>query len=174
MATRLARALTEPMYLLSVEKEFDQNFWLFKIKSKQIYAQKIGPEGHICTCQDYELHHALCKHLLFLMVKLIFAEGASSAEEPVSDPEDMGWSPEAYSFYDSIWTSLFIDILFPKKRNEKQCAICFDDIEGADDTICCLFSCQNVFHTRCISKWLAVQNTCPFCRYKYITSSAEH
>ena len=42
------------------------------------------------------------------------------------------------------------------------CVICFDEISGGDKPIG--FKCGHKFHTTCISKWLLLNNTCPYCR----------
>ena len=52
-----------------------------------------------------------------------------------------------------------------KRRNsngsEKTCTICLDVLQGNSTRS---LPCAHVFHTTCISKWLALSNTCPVCR----------
>ncbi|CAH0559960.1 unnamed protein product [Brassicogethes aeneus] len=44
------------------------------------------------------------------------------------------------------------------EKFKEECAICLEDFETRE------LSCGHVFHTKCISKWLQYNNTCPFCR----------
>ena len=42
------------------------------------------------------------------------------------------------------------------------CSICFDTIETNKNFVC--LPCNHRFHTTCIFKWLALNNSCPCCR----------
>ncbi len=48
------------------------------------------------------------------------------------------------------------------KYNETECTICKEDYVK-DDKIRKL-SCEHYFHAKCITKWLQINKTCPYCR----------
>ena len=56
----------------------------------------------------------------------------------------------------------------PKKCDiGKICPICYDEIKKTEQRVSQVDCCGNVFHTRCLRKWLTkscVQPTCPTCR----------
>jgi hypothetical protein len=49
-----------------------------------------------------------------------------------------------------------------------ECTICYDEFPSDEKPV--QFTCGHKFHRGCISKWLLLNNTCPYCRnevYKY-------
>ena len=49
----------------------------------------------------------------------------------------------------------------------KICSICFDNIKSTEKRVSITKCCNNVFHTRCLKKWLTKEcslPTCPMCR----------
>lgn len=49
---------------------------------------------------------------------------------------------------------------------EKDCAVCKDDFEIAQDTI--QLPCKHVFHDECILPWIKQSGTCPVCRFELV------
>ena len=43
-----------------------------------------------------------------------------------------------------------------------ECSICMNDIESDWQTT----NCNHIFHNKCLSEWLEVNNSCPLCRSK--------
>lgn len=43
------------------------------------------------------------------------------------------------------------------------CPVCLKDVASGDETV--IMPCSHSSHEECIVEWLAVQNTCPTCRY---------
>ncbi|MCL7032054.1 hypothetical protein MKW94_023940 [Papaver nudicaule] len=48
------------------------------------------------------------------------------------------------------------------KRSVRDCAVCLGEFEDGD--VLRLLSCDHVYHTDCIGKWLVSNSTCPLCR----------
>jgi len=48
-------------------------------------------------------------------------------------------------------------------KETNTCNICFDTISNKTITKCC----QNSFCFKCITKWISIKNTCPFCNQKF-------
>lgn len=147
------------MCLLFVHKDFEQDYWVFKVKSKKIYTQYVSAIEQTCTCKDFEIRKTFCKHLLFLMSKILKIDIV---------PDH--WY---YEIYDSLWSSFFVDILMAEKRNSSDCAICFEEIKETDESIHCIFSCRNMFHEKCLLRWLDKKDSCPCCRYQYIMAEED-
>ena len=55
----------------------------------------------------------------------------------------------------------------------KMCAICYDEIKKTEQRVSQVDCCGNIFHTRCLRKWLTkscTQPTCPTCRHNMTNS----
>jgi hypothetical protein len=52
-----------------------------------------------------------------------------------------------------------------RKFMVKECVICIDNIVNESD--CKMLSCFHIFHSACITSWLAAQGTCPMCNKKF-------
>lgn len=151
-----------------------------------------------CTCPDHSRGSNLCKHLLFVMLKIV------------------GLPPDSELVYQSAYLLKELDFILEKlqqrilrlgrdgnslvngavrqrtedvtntkvlagvKRQtieDRECAICFESL--GSDTLALTF-CQQVcgtnFHTKCIEMWTkrASQNpTCPVCRQPWIIATKE-
>lgn len=46
----------------------------------------------------------------------------------------------------------------------QECPICLNDSTSSSDGPMCILPCQHIFHTSCISRWLARKNMCCMCR----------
>jgi hypothetical protein len=51
----------------------------------------------------------------------------------------------------------------PGSGEPAQCAICYDDVGDNPQSARCL-PCGHIFHVQCLSRWLEINGTCPYCR----------
>jgi hypothetical protein len=59
-------------------------------------------------------------------------------------------------------------LIFESKDEEKRnCPICVD--EFSDNVLIKRLPCKHFFHKACITPWLKLHNTCPFCRREFQT-----
>ena len=160
---RLARALSENMYLLSVFK-IGQAWW-FIVRGGKTYrvmlvnrAFTCNFDKRSCTCPDYHGRGMVCKHMLFLAAKIARKPHISA----LSDAET----------FDSDFFTAVKQLLDKKNRllvpGDGHCLICSDEQRQTTwncvhckNSSCCMDCIHNWF-TRCLFN----QNilTCPHCR----------
>lgn len=81
---------------------------------------------------------------------------------------DMGGEGEERAFLTECSGDLLqLEFVQPEDINDgAMCYICIDNIVKEDCKRVLRLSCKHLFHTACITKWLARTNTCPTCRAK--------
>ncbi|KAJ1799729.1 hypothetical protein LPJ56_006578, partial [Coemansia sp. RSA 2599] len=59
-----------------------------------------------------------------------------------------------------------------RRRNNRECAICIQDIDVSPTAAATLFGrapymvtpCHHVYHTECLTRWMEMKLECPVCR----------
>ena len=71
---------------------------------------------------------------------------------------------ESTEYYqNAIYPQLYDDLNEKKIKNiDKICSICIDNYHK--DNIIYELDCSHIFHKKCFSKWIELNNTCPLCR----------
>ena len=71
---------------------------------------------------------------------------------------------ESTEYYqNAIYPKLYDDLNEKKIKNiDKICSICIDNYHK--DNIIYELDCSHIFHKKCLSKWIELNNTCPLCR----------
>ncbi|AYV78107.1 MAG: RING domain protein [Edafosvirus sp.] len=175
MSARKHRALSQPLYILEMLKPNNSNSRKFNIMGStgNIYTVTISASPS-CTCPNCQINGATCKHILFVLFKIMKYKGSD------------------YTFTKSQLSTLFVNIpaiftddLLPsdkvinkyinlnnkhekverKELNDDVCPICMEDFTGEVGTSYCKYSCGKNIHTECLKIWSKnKEKTCIFCR----------
>ena len=157
MSSRKSKGLNERIYLLNAN--FEDNIWKLTIKgsSKRIYNITLSNDNVKCGCMDFAIRKKVCKHMHFLLGRVITINNINEISDITSK-------------FDDITKQLTDKLINYEIKDEKQdydntdyCSICFEEF-GSENVQQCKVTCKNFFHTECINIWLSKNNNCPLCR----------
>ena len=172
---RLYRALKQRMYLISATKSKPKE-WFFEVEgySGTIYTLEFNQEKMQCTCPDYQQRFRICKHIYFIVGRVLKnIQLISSLTDPNISIFDIS-DDNGYNI-----TNKLTSILNPRLQEtssvpeqtkpDEDCAICFENYKNSPDNSQCN-TCKKHFHKDCIKVWLrkATRSTCPLCRSSWI------
>lgn len=149
-----------------------------------------------CTCPDHAKGNTLCKHVLFVLLKVMAVPKNSplvyQAAWIGSELQQLfGYMERRFRQVSgcNIMANAAVQKAFAKLENgekvddddddatprravgeDDDCPICFDPLQGGGDTTFCRSQCGANFHTACIRKWLQqhrTEPTCPMCRQEW-------
>jgi len=166
MSTRKQRGLSERIFLLNATLQDDN--WKLSIKgsSKRIYKITLSNNIIKCGCMDFSIRHKVCKHLYFILGRIINSDNLT---KNVKEVDDMIDNYELLSKLLKLKLSNHVcqdeeDIIYDKKDT---CCICFEEF-GKENVIQCESQCKNTFHKDCINLWLSNNSSCPLCRSTWL------
>ena len=153
-----------------------------------VYHVELLPEGNSCTCLDFAKGGGVCKHLLFVTLRVLKLErddhrvwqtGLTPSElAPIiqklrgeefraagvqADATVMRGYREAQGSQDAV----------VRQPLPADCPICFEQIETEEAADFCR-TCGHNLHTDCRQRWAAAskQNSCPMCRSPWLASES--
>lgn len=178
---RITKLLTQKIYLIFVKKCTNRSY-IFNllghpVRNKPAIIHTVKISSHIgceCTCLDFRIRHILCKHILFLLVRVGRLTEYTNQEIYMSKtPEEMcaefaiiiprildRINKHKYEKEPSIPNETDIDIGILVKD---ECSICFDDFINKKQAIFKCIECKNTFHQSCINIWKRYDVNCPLC-----------
>ena len=135
----------------------------------------------ICTCPDYATRKNRCKHIYFILLRIMRTENEDQTEYSNVDLLNM------YSNIPQIINNFIIDPIIKIKYNNIKnsdnnnnnnnnnkiilkptddiCPICLDDLENGSELDFCKNSCGKSLHKDCFMMWIKSKGaTCIFCR----------
>lgn len=189
---RLGRAKTQKMFLIRKGEISRDDGDAYPSSCEFIVLGSTGNVYNVtiqrlpqCTCPDYTKHNQLCKHILFVLLKV------------------MGVPEESPLVYQAAWIGSELRELFdcvsrrvrlvsggcnfmanedvqdafarleigrgsdnaPRRTVGKgdDCPICFDPLGGNCSITHCRSQCGAIFHAACVRNWLQLNESCPTC-----------
>lgn len=178
--TRRSRAVSQKIYLIHLDTNTNDSQIIFHIlgTTKTIYTiifeKGMGP---VCSCPDYKLRKNICKHIYFILTKLL--NNISVYDWLKIDKLDnikdklnkmlpqLNVKPDDYyiKLYEKHLNGVNENNLETKYRRNDDCCICISKIENNDTVIVCQI-CSNALHYNCWNRWKEVKNDtlCVYCR----------
>ena len=173
MSTRKQRGLKERIYLLKAFCNND-NEWTLSVKgsSNKIYEIKLSNKDVKCKCMDFSIRGRICKHLYFVLGRVIRESNLLSM---INEVDDIKINYELISTLLSQILKNHLQNNVIKKNDisydkNECCSICFEEF-GNESVEQCQIQCKNTFHSECIKIWISKNSTCPLCRCEWITNS---
>jgi hypothetical protein len=184
---RIYRALSQRLYLIdqedisSPEGSLSRKFAVLG-STGNVYDVKIG-QLPTCTCPDCA-RGKLCKHIIFVMVKVlqvprdselvyqnallqselkqIFDNAPRPGTDVVAKTEVVSAYKKTVGEEEQVEEKVEIAVVNDRVP-EGECPICFESITTSEALDSCA-GCRNYIHKDCLKKWLAVKQTCCYCR----------
>jgi len=162
------------LFLLDAVENTSSVTFLVNGTNDDIYKVTFG-NSMSCTCPDCTFRRRICKHLYFVIKKVLHAgviEESFLCDKPLS---------AAVAEYLSVRKSVSV----PKEATSKQedvqniskeafkpicagteCGICREEFTFTDQVVTCRYRCGNHFHHFCMSRYKSDKTTisCPYCR----------
>jgi len=174
---RIERCYTDNIYLIeSIPPEEDfpnKRQYLIMGNSGKTYKVTIS-NYPTCTCPDYTFKHRRCKHIYFVLIRIM---NTSNYMERKFEDEEL---EEMFSNIPDIAKNLMYEGEKPTEQKEVNqkfdkddvCPICLDPLENGKDLDYCKYSCGKTIHKKCFSMWEKSKGgICVFCRGKWYSDN---
>ncbi|AYV78655.1 MAG: hypothetical protein Edafosvirus22_12 [Edafosvirus sp.] len=133
-----------------------------------------------CTCPDFQIRHKKCKHIYFILMRVMQIKTKIDSHQYTDDELKM-----MFTFIPPITDALCIDHLTRKKYDvhrtkiavgttdktitmkgkDDLCPVCLDDIVNGEEFDYCKTSCGRCIHNSCFKMWSSKNGEfCVFCR----------
>lgn len=185
--SRIDRAFEQRIYLIEAHDETDKNkIFRFEIMGNSGTAYNITiTEGKAiyCDCPDHKHSYNLCKHLLFVLIRVL-----GMTREQVFNEYYVPLITKTNPFNTST-NSIESCVRYMDKKavlhleaaetvdtqgkrevdEEESCPICLEDF-GKEKLVWCKSQCKNYIHASCFTKWVKKKEdaTCVYCRAKWV------
>ena len=176
--TRKERAFSQPIYLLKVLPstiEYEKKFTVVGTTNNK-YTVTIG-EDIKCTCPDFAQNSNICKHLYFIMLRVMKTNGSvrrkNKKETLLKYFSNMPHFLNDNIVYNTIARQNY-EKQFKKEKLEQKiddvCPICLVDLDNKtkkSNLYYCKYSCGKSVHKSCFEIWVNSgenNNKCIFCR----------
>ena len=182
--SRLDRAFEQRIYMMNAERPHEEpSVFEFMVMGASGKPYNITIQDKLtidCSCPDHTKNHKLCKHLLFMLIRVL-----KLPRHQVYQKYFLGnrflTTPETFKkcieFIESTQCKNLID-KYDNQGNVQQreiekedcCPICFEEfIVDKESIVYCKFSCGKSVHQSCFVKWENVkEGTCVYCRADWI------
>lgn len=177
---RIERCYTDNIYLIESvppdpEEDTERKFVI------------MGHSGHVynvtitnrpkCTCPDFYLRHNRCKHIYFVLIRIMNIDNVTDRYYSDDDLTDMfsNIPPVAQNLIykgDEIENNEGKEV---EQKFEKGdiCPICLDPLENGKELDFCRYSCGKTIHSKCFSMWVKSKGSiCVFCRAQWYSAYA--
>ena len=177
---RIERCYTDNIYLIeSVPPDSEDD-------TERTYVI-MGHSGHVynvtishrpkCTCPDFYLRGNRCKHIYFVLIRIMNIDNVTDKYYSDDDLTDMfrNIPPIAQNL---MYKGSDVEINEGKEVEQKFeegdiCPICLDPLENGKELDFCRYSCGKTIHSKCFSMWVKSKGSiCVFCRAQWYNANA--
>lgn len=190
-SARVCRAMSQQhIQLLNAVHHTVSDEWALQISASSGYKHyNVIVSNHrtcSCTCHDYRVSHQLCKHLLYLLVRVV---KETSIYGEVDRDRFQEYVPAIMNKLSSIFYSRGYDTATTTTTNDSEikeedddnsstnilcdCVICLTEVESQDELFTCTSTCKKPLgHIQCVQGWMKRNATCPLCRGHFVTRTS--
>ena len=164
---RKSRGLKQKLYLVESLNQFE---YVIMGSTGNVYNVKIASKP-TCTCPDYIINNHRCKHIYFVLLKIMGVVNVDCSTFTENDLKNMISSlPTPQT---ELCVNSFIKNKYLKLKNNEQiirgeddaCPICLDDISNGEEYSYCKADCGRCIHTGCFEMWCTKNApNCLFCK----------
>lgn len=187
--SRLDRAFKQRIYLMNAEHiEVDNTFdYLVMGASGKPYHVGMGENSNIfCSCPDHTSNHKLCKHLLFLLIRVLrlskdvvyksyfLKNGFLCTPKTIEKCLEFATSKQCKNLIGLIEEYDYDGYVTQREIEEDDdCPICFETLYATKATketvIYCKSTCGKSVHRTCFMKWANHKSsTCVYCKADWV------
>ena len=173
---RIERCYTDNIYLiesLPPEEDYVRKY-LIMGNSGHTYTVTISNKPY-CTCPDYRNRKNRCKHIYFVLIRIMNIDNYTDRQYSDSELLEM---------FENI-PHIARNLMYQGDNHSEQkevsqkfdkgdvCPICLDPLENGKDLDYCKYSCGKTIHKKCFSMWEKSKGgICVFCRGKWYSNNS--
>ena len=177
---RIERCYTDNIYLIESvppDPEDDtERTYVIMGHSGHVYNVTISHRPK-CTCPDFYLRGNRCKHIYFVLIRIMNIDNVTDKYYSDDDLTDMfrNIPPIAQNL---MYKGSDVEINEGKEVEQKFeegdiCPICLDPLENGKELDFCRYSCGKTIHSKCFSMWVKSKGSiCVFCRAQWYNANA--
>ena len=177
---RIERCYTDNIYLIESvppdSEEDTERTYVIMGHSGHIYNVTISHRPK-CTCPDFYLRGNRCKHIYFVLIRIMNIDNVTDKYYSDDDLTDMfrNIPPIAQNL---MYKGSDVEINEGKEVEQKFeegdiCPICLDPLENGKELDFCRYSCGKTIHSKCFSMWVKSKGSiCVFCRAQWYNANA--
>lgn len=180
---RKQRGVTQKLFLVEackVEGEMERKYVIMG-STGNIYTVSIK-DNSSCTCPDYKRRYKTCKHIFFVLLKIMKVpeESINSNKFKVDELKTMFLNIPAVTSalcVDNKLRDRYVKVVSGDSGDkdgkytgdtDDACPICLDDIDNGEAYDHCKNGCNKCVHVLCFSMWCKKNNSlCVFCRKEW-------
>lgn len=186
MSSRKDRSKTQNLYVIEARNNgLYEKKYIVMGSTGNVYTVTIGPHP-TCTCPDYRNRHARCKHIYFIMLRIMKIN--KGEDKPKYSPaelidmfrnipkevEHLYVDADTYKKYDQMKNQESGNVQM-KSIEDDLCPICLDDLTNGEDIEYCKTRCGKAIHRECFKMWSrGREKACMFCRSPWDTVSTAY
>ena len=160
---RHARALSQRLLLHSASLSEFQVIG----STGRIYQICLDDTETICSCPDYENRHLPCKHIYFVLSRVLKVDFWKKGTD-FSDAQLLELQMKIAELV-NVQDEVVSEVRQRTREEQPECPICMDDLCDGEDITYCSLSCGYNFHKLCFIR--CKKDTCPMCRTKMVIHS---
>ena len=177
---RIERCYTDNIYLIESvppdSEEDTERTYVIMGHSGHVYNVTISHRPK-CTCPDFYLRGNRCKHIYFVLIRIMNIDNVTDKYYSDDDLTDMfrNIPPIAQNL---MYKGSDVEINEGKEVEQKFeegdiCPICLDPLENGKELDFCRYSCGKTIHSKCFSMWVKSKGSiCVFCRAQWYNANA--
>mgnify|MGYP000990748254 CR=1 FL=1 len=179
---RKNRGIVQKLYLVEILEASDdlKREYIVMGSTGNVYRVEIS-ETPTCTCPDYVQRKCRCKHIYFILLRIMKISKEMEDKQKYSNDELVTMFQNIPNITNNLIVGENIKKIYIKKKNpellkkskDDLCPICIDDLENGEDLDFCKGSCGKYIHVECFSMWCKSRGikTCVYCRANWIKES---
>lgn len=187
--SRKERGKTQNLFLVEIlePKNVYEKSFIIMGSTGNIYTVSIN-EQPTCTCPDFRLRHKSCKHIFFVLIRIMKVD-ESQTENGLTKTllkqmfrkmpkmlNELMIDKDQKQKYQKLQTNLGGDVV-KQKPLEDICPICLDDLSNGESIEYCKYSCGKSIHKQCFDMWSkhrGQSKSCVFCQQNWEPSNTEY
>jgi len=184
---RKMRGVNQKIYLIDILPITSDNMREFAVMGStgNLYNVTIKdiPE---CTCPDYQTRHARCKHIYFILIRIMKVSEKCEDKENFTTANLRNMFAKQLMVQNDLMANQNIKIKYEKLKNginniiEKKdtndlCPMCLDDLDNGEELDYCKHSCGKQIHDACYKMWIKVKPAnCLYCTKPWFETSNKY
>lgn len=180
---RKYRGISQKLYLIESNDSQEKKEYIIMGSTGNVYTVAVK-EKPTCTCPDHKSRHNRCKHIYFVLIKIM---GVKDIDKPIYTKDDLSdmfknippttelfrVSADLKNKYDKLLNLATSD---KTKDTDDNCPICMDGLNNGEELLTCKTHCGRHVHKECFDMYSKGNRgaKCIYCRNNIYSSANEY
>lgn len=180
---RKYRGISQKLYLIESKDLQEKKEYVIMGSTGNVYTVTVQGKP-ICTCPDHKSRNNRCKHIYFVLIKIM---GVQEIDKQIYTKDDLHEmfknippttelfkvSTDLKNKYDRLLNSASNDI---SKNTDDNCPICMDELNNGETLLTCKAHCGRHVHKECFDMYSKSNKNakCIYCRNNIFANPNEY